>query len=53
MPQQIIINLGKGELQYGFPTVTAQFYDTEKQIMQLTGSLPAIPSLDAVYQQEL
>jgi CHASE2 domain-containing sensor protein len=50
MPQQIIINLGKGELQYGFPTVTAQFYDTEKQIMQLTGSLPAIPSLDAVYQ---
>jgi CHASE2 domain-containing sensor protein len=48
----IILNLGKGELQHGFPTVTAQLWETEELTpMQFTGSLPAMPSLAVLYQR--
>jgi CHASE2 domain-containing sensor protein len=52
MPKLIVLNLGKGDLQQGFPTVTAQFWESEELTpMQFTGSLPAIPSLDKIYQR--
>jgi CHASE2 domain-containing sensor protein len=48
----IILNLGKGDLQQGFPTVTAQLWETEELTpMQFNGSLPAMPSLTALYQR--
>ncbi len=48
----IVLNLGKGELQYGFPTVTAQLWEAEELTpMQFTGSLPAIPTLALLYQR--
>jgi CHASE2 domain-containing sensor protein len=52
MPKLIVLYLGKGDLQQGFPTVTAQFWESEELTpMQFTGSLPAIPSLDKIYQR--
>lgn len=52
MHRLIVLNLGKGDLQQGFPTVTAQFWESEELTpMQFTGSLPAIPSLDKLYQR--
>ncbi len=52
MHRLIILNLGKGELQHGFPTVTAQFWEAEEMTpMQFAGSLPAMPSLDILYQR--
>ncbi|MBD2772935.1 CHASE2 domain-containing protein [Iningainema tapete] len=52
MHRLVVLNLGKGDLQQGFPTVTAQFWESEELTpMQFTGSLPAIPSLDGIYQR--
>lgn len=52
MHRIIVLNLGKGDLQQGFPTVTAQLLESEELTpMQFTGSLPAIPSLNGLYQR--
>lgn len=52
MHRLINLNLGKGELQHGFPTVTAQLWEAEELTpMQFTGSLPAMPSLTVLYQR--
>ncbi|MBF2067558.1 MAG: CHASE2 domain-containing protein [Calothrix sp. C42_A2020_038] len=51
MHRLIVLNLGQGELQHGFPTVTVQFWDAESTLMQFTGSLPAMPTLDILYQR--
>ncbi|MBF2026979.1 MAG: CHASE2 domain-containing protein [Oscillatoriales cyanobacterium C42_A2020_001] len=50
MSQLVVLNLGKGDCQQGFSLVTAQLWlDNSVTPMQLTGSLPAIPTLDALY----
>ncbi|AFY36405.1 CHASE2 domain-containing protein [Calothrix sp. PCC 7507] len=47
----VVLNLGKGDLQHGFPSVTAQLWEAEKLTpMQFTGRLPAMPRLDILYQ---
>ncbi|PAX51118.1 CHASE2 domain-containing protein [Brunnivagina elsteri] len=54
MHRLIVLNLGKGDLQHGFPTAIAQFWESEELApMQFTGSLPANPSLDVLYQRWL
>lgn len=50
MSQLVVLNLGKGDCQQGFSLVTAQLWlDDNVTPMQLTGSLPPIPTLDALY----
>ncbi|GAB1543497.1 hypothetical protein NUACC21_61720 [Scytonema sp. NUACC21] len=52
MHRLIVLNLGQGDLQQGFPTVTAQFWESQELTpMQFAGSLPAVPSLDEIYQR--
>jgi CHASE2 domain-containing sensor protein len=50
MSKVIVLNLGKGNLQTGFPFVTAQLKLSGK-VMQFTGSLPAIPELIEIYRR--
>jgi CHASE2 domain-containing sensor protein len=50
MYRLIALNLGQGDLQQGFPTVTAQVWD-DRTSMQFTGSLPPVPTLDTLYQR--
>ncbi|MBD2358351.1 CHASE2 domain-containing protein [Tolypothrix sp. FACHB-123] len=52
MSTQIVLNLGKGNLQQGFPTVIAQLWLTNApHPMQFTGGLPAAPQLEYLYQR--
>ncbi|MBD2194660.1 MULTISPECIES: CHASE2 domain-containing protein [Calothrix] len=52
MSKQIVLNLGKGNLQQGFPTVIAQLWQTDTpHPMQFTGGLPAAPQLADLYQR--
>ncbi|MDZ8186182.1 MAG: CHASE2 domain-containing protein [Nostoc sp. ChiSLP02] len=52
MSKQIVLNLGKGNLRQGFPTVTAQLWQTDTPTpMQFTGGLPAAPQLEYLYQR--
>ncbi|NJL62432.1 MAG: CHASE2 domain-containing protein [Methylacidiphilales bacterium] len=54
MHRLIVLNLGKGDLQHGFPTAIAQFWESEELApMQFIGSLPANPSLEALYRRWL
>jgi len=50
MSKVIVLNLGKGSVQTGFPFVTAQLKLSGK-VMQFTGSLPAIPELVEIYRR--
>ena len=50
MSKVVVLNLGKGNLQTGFPFVTAQLKLSAK-VMQFTGSLPAIPELVELYRR--
>ncbi|ARV60541.1 Chase2 sensor protein [Nostocales cyanobacterium HT-58-2] len=51
MSKQIVLNLGKGNLQQGFPTVVAQLWQADAPTpMQFTGGLPAAPELESFYQ---
>ncbi|MBE9013467.1 CHAT domain-containing protein, partial [Pseudanabaenaceae cyanobacterium LEGE 13415] len=46
MDQLVVLNLGQGNWQDGFPTVIAQLWEAGRSTpMQFTGSLPAIPTL--------
>lgn len=46
MDQLVVLNLGQGNWQDGFPTVLAQLWESGRSTpMQFTGSLPAIPDL--------
>ncbi|MGB7059259.1 MAG: CHASE2 domain-containing protein, partial [Geitlerinemataceae cyanobacterium] len=50
MSQSVIFNLGKGNLQQGFPTVIAQWGETGNPAGgKITGSLPPAPELAALY----
>ncbi|MBD2295483.1 CHASE2 domain-containing protein [Anabaena sphaerica FACHB-251] len=52
MSKLIVLNLGKGNLQQGFPTVIAQLWQTDTPTpMQFTGGLPAAPQLDNLYRR--
>ncbi|BAZ09286.1 hypothetical protein NIES4071_10940 [Calothrix sp. NIES-4071] len=51
MNRLIVLNLGQGDLVQGFPTVTAQFWDSDRTSMQFVGSLPPTPNLDTLYQR--
>lgn len=46
MDYLVVLNLGQGNWQDGFPTVIAQLWESGRSTpMQFTGSLPAIPGL--------
>ncbi|MBD2037011.1 CHASE2 domain-containing protein [Leptolyngbya sp. FACHB-321] len=48
----VVLNLGNGDWQQGLPTVIAQLWDEDSpNPMQFTGSLPAAPELEALYQR--
>lgn len=52
MSKLVVLNLGKGNLNQGFPTVTAQLYDDGNPVpIQFTGSLPAAPELPELYKR--
>src|SRR4028118_1803445 len=52
MSHLVVLNLGRGDLQNGFPFVTAwlQLQDN-RQSRQITGSLPAEPSILDLYRR--
>ena len=50
--EQLIINLGQGSWQQGFPTVTVQLRrDNNSAPMQFAGSLPAAAGLERLYRR--
>ncbi len=52
MSQLVVLNLGTGDWQQGFATVTVQLWQPDRAApMQLTGSLPAAPELARLYQR--
>ncbi|MFB2892957.1 molecular chaperone TorD, partial [Aerosakkonemataceae cyanobacterium BLCC-F50] len=52
MGKLVGLNLGKGDLNRGFPSVTVQLSEDGNSIpLQLTGSLPASPELIALYKR--
>lgn len=51
MGQLVVLNLGRGNWQQGFPSVIAQLWEGGSAPMQFTGSLPAAPDLEGLYQQ--
>jgi CHASE2 domain-containing sensor protein len=52
MSKLVILNLGRGNLQEGFPFVTAQLQSSDNaQSRQYTGSLPANPELIDCYRR--
>ncbi len=52
MSKLVVLNLGKGNLKQGFPSVTAALWEDDNQIvMQFTGSLPAAPELWSLYKR--
>ncbi|MBW4512247.1 MAG: CHAT domain-containing protein [Scytonematopsis contorta HA4267-MV1] len=51
MSKSIILNLGHGDLNRGFPRVTAQLWATGHSYPeQFIGSLPAIPELEGLFR---
>jgi len=50
MSKIVVLNLGKGTVQTGFPFVTAQLKSSGK-VMQFTGSLPGLPQLIELYRR--
>ena len=49
MTHLVILNLGKGDWQQGFPMVVAQMCMSDRTPMQITGSLPPAPEFSALY----
>ena len=51
MGKLVVLNLGKGDLNRGFPSVTAQLYEDGNPVhCSGTGSLPAAPELIELYR---
>ncbi|MEM9165076.1 MAG: Chase2 sensor protein, partial [Cyanobacteria bacterium P01_F01_bin.4] len=48
--QQILLNLGQGDWQTGFASITAQLWENEQPPVQFIGSLPPAPQLGSQYQ---
>ncbi|RUT08790.1 hypothetical protein DSM106972_008430 [Dulcicalothrix desertica PCC 7102] len=52
MTKLVVLNLGKGDLNQGFASVTAQLYDSSSRVpIQFTGSLEASPKLAELYKR--
>jgi CHASE2 domain-containing sensor protein len=52
MSQLVVLNLGKGSCQVGFPAVTVQVWQAEQPApMQFGGELPPAPDLAALHQR--
>lgn len=52
MEQRIIVNLGQGSWQYGFPAITVQLWSENSSVpMQFVGSLPAASGLGLLYER--
>lgn len=51
MEQRILLNLGQGDWQTGFASVTAQLWDNQQPPIQFVGSLPPWPQLATQYQR--
>lgn len=52
MSKLVVLNLGKGNLKQGFPSVAAQLWEDSNPVpMQFTGSLPAVPELPEIYRR--
>ncbi|MEO0986601.1 MAG: CHASE2 domain-containing protein [Cyanobacteria bacterium J06639_14] len=50
MEQRIIVNLGQGSWQQGFPTIVVQLWEAGRSApIQLIGRLPAAPELATLY----
>lgn len=47
---KILLNLGQGDWQTGFPTITAQLWEGDRPPAQFIGSLPPAPHLEEQYQ---
>jgi CHASE2 domain-containing sensor protein len=50
MAQRLLLNLGQGDWQTGFPNVTAQLWHSQQSSTQVSGSLPPAPHLGTHYQ---
>ncbi|NEQ60737.1 MAG: CHASE2 domain-containing protein [Moorea sp. SIO4A1] len=52
MSQLVVLKLGNGNCQEGFPTVIAQLWETDhRNPIQFTGCLPAAPELPKLYKR--
>ncbi|NEO39854.1 MAG: CHASE2 domain-containing protein [Moorea sp. SIOASIH] len=52
MSQLVVLKLGNGNCQEGFPTVIAQLWERDhRTLMQFTGGLPAAPELPKLYKR--
>jgi CHASE2 domain-containing sensor protein len=52
MSKLVVISLLGGDLNRGFPVVTAQLWDVNQSFpMKFTGSLPAVPELGELYKR--
>ncbi|MBD2327532.1 CHASE2 domain-containing protein [Alkalinema sp. FACHB-956] len=52
MSQLVVLNLGKGNWQQGFPSIAAQIWaESQTNPIQVMGSLPALPELQRCFQQ--
>lgn len=52
MSYLFVLNLGKGNCQQGFPFVVTQLWESDRATpIQFTGSLPAMPGLEILYQR--
>ncbi|NEQ23370.1 MAG: CHASE2 domain-containing protein [Microcoleus sp. SIO2G3] len=52
MSHLVVLNLGRGQLQSGFPLVTAQLQkERDSRSVQVTGSLPAAPEILDLYRR--
>ena len=49
MNKLVVLSLGNGNLHDGFPTVTAQVWESDRPI-QFTGCLPASPEIAELYK---
>ncbi|BAY86198.1 hypothetical protein NIES267_57040 [Calothrix parasitica NIES-267] len=51
MSKLVVLNLGKGDLNTGFPDVTIQFgMESDPRAMEFRGSLPAAPEIPQLYR---
>jgi CHASE2 domain-containing sensor protein len=52
MQNLVLLSLGKGDLQNGFPSITAQLWENDNPYpMKFMGALPAAPDLGELYRR--
>ncbi|MBE9113178.1 CHASE2 domain-containing protein [Nodosilinea sp. LEGE 07298] len=51
MEQRLLLNLGQGDWQTGFASVTAQLWENQQPPIQFVGSLPPWPQMATQYQR--